>query len=91
MFCSDAVILALFLLNLVILQFAVLRVLGGFSSGGNVMPVTMDMLASAKLQLKKLLVSFTLFLYSIAIFMLLFYLSPTLQPLYKTNYLIIVT
>lgn len=36
-------------------EFAVLRVLGGFSSGGNVMSVTMDMLASAKLQLKKLL------------------------------------
>ncbi|GJZ76498.1 protein virilizer [Tanacetum coccineum] len=34
-------------------EFAVLRVLGGFSSIGNV--VVMDMLASAKLQLKKLL------------------------------------
>lgn len=36
-------------------EFAVLRVLGGFSSVGSVMPVTLDMLASAKLQLKKLL------------------------------------
>lgn len=35
-------------------EFAVLRVLGG-SSAGNVMSATMDMLASAKLQLKKLL------------------------------------
>ncbi|KVH90545.1 Protein virilizer [Cynara cardunculus var. scolymus] len=36
-------------------EFAVLRVLGGFSSVGNVVSITMDMLASAKLQLKKLL------------------------------------
>ncbi|KAI3523135.1 hypothetical protein L1887_01192 [Cichorium endivia] len=36
-------------------EFAVLRVLGGFSSAGNAMSITMDMLASAKLQLKNLL------------------------------------
>ncbi|XP_071701386.1 protein virilizer homolog isoform X2 [Rutidosis leptorrhynchoides] len=36
-------------------EFAVLRVLGGFYSAGNVTPVTIDMLASVKLQLKKLL------------------------------------
>nr|XP_043628219.1 protein virilizer homolog isoform X2 [Erigeron canadensis] len=36
-------------------EFAVLHVLGGVSSIGNAMPITVDMLASAKLQLKKLL------------------------------------
>ncbi|KAI7728685.1 hypothetical protein M8C21_019056 [Ambrosia artemisiifolia] len=36
-------------------EFAVLHVLGGLSTAGNVMPATIDMLTSAKLQLRKLL------------------------------------
>ncbi|KAF5772922.1 putative protein virilizer [Helianthus annuus] len=36
-------------------EFAVLHVLGGLSTAGNLTPVTIDMLTSAKLQLRKLL------------------------------------
>lgn len=42
------------------LQCAVLAVLGGISAVGRVTNFTLDMLASAKVQLKKLLVSFSI-------------------------------
>lgn len=61
MFKKKFSFLIVILFSLEFVQFAVLHVLGGLSTAGKVMPGTVDMLTSAKLQLRKLLVSSMLF------------------------------